>query len=85
MGREGHMDIQAFGVKQIYKRNQANKVVLDGAGNPWILADVAIRDGRIAYCHHCGDHDWAEMVEVYDDSAPVPLCRDCKKEHEARY
>lgn len=26
--------------------------VLDGAGNPWILADVAIRDGRIARVGH---------------------------------
>ena len=25
-----------------------NGRVLDGAGNPWILADVAIRDGRFA-------------------------------------
>ena len=25
-----------------------NGRVLDGAGNPWILADVAIKDGRFA-------------------------------------
>jgi len=29
-----------------------NGRVLDGAGNPWILADVAIRDGRIARIGH---------------------------------
>jgi len=33
------MDIQAFGVKQIYKRNQANKVVLDGAGKPVVESE----------------------------------------------
>jgi len=47
--------------------------------------DKAIRDGRIAYCHHCGDQDWVEWVDVYDDEEPVPLCRDCKKAHEAKY
>ena len=25
-----------------------NARVLDGGGNPWVLADVAVKDGRIA-------------------------------------
>jgi len=47
--------------------------------------DRAIRDGRIMYCHHCGDQNWIEWIEVYDYPAdPVPLCRQCQKDHEAR-
>jgi hypothetical protein len=51
-----------------------------------VLIDRAIRDGKIMYCHHCGDQDWIEWVEVYAYPAePVPLCRGCAKEYEARY
>lgn len=50
-----------------------------------VMTDRAIRDGKIAYCHTCGDQDWVDWVDVYDDSEPVPLCRDCKKDFKARY
>ena len=51
-----------------------------------VLIDRAIRAGKIAHCYHCGDQDWVEPVEVYAYPAePVALCRECKKEHEARY
>jgi len=47
------------------------------------LIDKAIRDGRIAECHHCGREDWVKYG-AYDDER-IPLCRRCFKEHEARY
>lgn len=51
-----------------------------------IAIDRAIRDGRIAYCHICGEQDWIDWIEVYKYPAePVPLCKKCAKEHEARY
>ena len=50
-----------------------------------VLIERAIREGRIANCHHCGNQEWVEWVDIYDYSEPVPLCRDCAKEHEARY
>lgn len=50
-----------------------------------VLIEKAIRAGKIAYCHRCGDQDWVEWIEVYADAEPVALCRDCAKEHEARY
>jgi hypothetical protein len=50
-----------------------------------VLIERAIREGKIAYCHFCGNQDWVDWVEVYDEAEPVALCRDCKKDHEARY
>jgi N-acyl-D-aspartate/D-glutamate deacylase len=38
-----------------------NGRVLDGAGNPWILGDVAIRDGRFAKIGHVPDRGRVEI------------------------
>ena len=40
--------IAAQQVEPTYDIVIRNGRVLDGAGNPWILADVAIKDGRFA-------------------------------------
>src|SRR3982750_1578489 len=38
-----------------------NGRVLDGAGNPWILADVAIKDGRFAKIGHIAERGKTEI------------------------
>lgn len=51
-----------------------------------VLIEKAIRAGKIAYCHHCGNQDWVKWIEVYDDeNIMIPLCKDCAKDHEVRY
>jgi len=43
-----HLDAQNVAPTPTYDVVIRNGRVLDGAGNPWILADVAIKDGRFA-------------------------------------
>ncbi len=61
-----------------------NGRVLDGAGNPWILADVAIRDGRFAKVGFVPGHGRVEIdaagkyvspgwIDVMDQSGSVLL------------
>ncbi len=38
--------------------------VLDGTGSPWIFADVAIRDGRIAYVGDVAEGAAGEVIDV---------------------
>ena len=47
------------------------------------LIDKAIREWRIAECHHCGSEDWVEYGAY--DREEIPLCRRCYKEHGAKY
>ena len=44
----GHLGAQNAAQAPAYDVVIRNGRVLDGAGNPWILADVAIKDGRFA-------------------------------------
>ena len=46
-----------------------------------VLIDKAIRSGKINYCHRCGDQDWVDYIDIYDDSEPVPLCHSCAKDY----
>jgi N-acyl-D-amino-acid deacylase len=38
--------------------------VVDGAGNPWFAADVAVRDGRIAHVGRLGDVPAARVIDA---------------------
>src|SRR5713226_1505857 len=38
--------------------------VLDGSGNPWLAADLAIRDGRIAAMGRLGDAAAARVIDA---------------------
>jgi hypothetical protein len=51
-GRPGAPDAGARTGPAEYDIVIRNGRVLDGAGNPWILADVAIKDGRFAKIGH---------------------------------
>lgn len=71
-----------------------NGRVLDGAGNPWIRADVAIRDGRIVRVGHVAGTATREIdatgryvspgwIDMMDQSAPV-LARNGLAENKVR-
>jgi len=71
-----------------------NGRVLDGAGNPWIRADVAIRDGRVVRVGHVAGTATREIdatgryvspgwIDMMDQSAPV-LARNGLAENKVR-
>lgn len=71
-----------------------NGRVLDGAGNPWVLADVAIKDGRIAVIGHVEGRGVREIdatgryvapgfIDMLDQSGEV-LLRDGSAENKLR-
>ena len=44
--------------------------LLDGTGNPWIVADVALASGRIAAIGRSLPRDAASVIEAAHASAP---------------
>lgn len=55
--------VPAWGQYDILIRNAH---VLDGAGNPWYHADVAVKDGRIAGIGRLGEATAARVIEAKD-------------------
>src|SRR5437773_2834963 len=42
-----------------------NGRVLDGSGNPWIAADIGVRDGRIAAMGRLGNAGAARVIDAH--------------------